>query len=64
MILNCDICGKEVTYDWTIMTYENFEDFLKEMGMTMLIFANSLDFIRIVSYGSAMSVRINLKGVM
>ena len=32
MILNCDICQKEVTYDWTIMTYENFEDFLKENG--------------------------------
>ena len=32
MILNCDICQKEVTYDWTIMTYENFKDFLKENG--------------------------------
>ena len=32
MILNCDICQKEVDYDWTIMTYENFKDLLKENG--------------------------------
>ena len=33
MILNCDICGKEVTYDWTIMTLDNFKEFLEQNGL-------------------------------